>query len=205
MAQTENTLQALERVRMWDPVVRLCHWTLTVSFIGAWWTGKFGPSVMTWHFYFGYVVIATVAVRLLWGLVGPESARLSAYFYGPATTIRYLRGMFRRAPSHWRGHNPLAAPVMLAMLVVVGALGVSGLFIDPDDFVNVGPLAHLVDRATHRQMTAWHVWLSNASLVLIGVHMAGIAFYTFWKREKVVWPMITGWKLVRRKNGSGGH
>lgn len=193
----------LERVKYWDPVVRLCHWVLTVSFIGAWWTGTYGPNVMTWHFYFGYAAIATVAVRLVWGVIGPESASLKEYFYGPRTTLRYLSTMFRRQPSHWRGHNPLAAPVMLAMLLVIGAAGVTGLFIDPDDFVNVGPLAHLVDRSTHRAMTGWHVWLSNLSWLLIAVHIAGISFYTFWKREGVIMPMIHGWKLVRRKRDGG--
>lgn len=189
----------LERVHLWDPVVRLCHWVLTVSFVGAWWTGMYGPNVMTWHFYFGYAVIGAVAVRLVWALIGPESARLTGYFYGPGTTVRYLAGMFRRQPSRWRGHNPLAGPIMLVMLLVVGAAGVTGLFIDPDDFVNVGPLAHLVDRSTHRAMTTWHIRLADWSLVLIAIHIAGISFYTFWKRENVILPMITGRKLVAKR------
>jgi cytochrome b len=189
---------APDRVRIWDPFVRLFHWVLALAFAGAWYLGEFGPGILTWHFYFGYVVLGLIGLRLVWGFVGPSTARFRSFIFGPAATLSYLRHMFNRSPSYTPGHNPIGGFYVLVFLVVIVALAVTGMLADPDDYVNIGPLAKYVSSETARQAVVWHVYLANLALVMTVFHVASIVFYAVWKREDLVRPMITGMKLVRR-------
>lgn len=186
------------RVRLWDPLLRVYHWLLAFFVIAAWLLGKFGPGIMTLHFWCGYAVIGLLVFRLIWGFVGPEPARFSHFITGPGKVVGYMRGMFSREPSYWPGHNPLGALSVVAILLVLVVQVVTGLYADPDDFINVGPLAHQVSRATSTAAVGWHHLASNLILILVILHVGAILFYRFWKREDLVRPMLTGWKRVRR-------
>jgi cytochrome b len=187
-------------VPIWDGVVRVFHWSLTLAFAGAWLLGEFGPGVMTWHFAFGYAVLTLIALRIVWGFVGPAPARFRSYFKRPAVILDYLRHVMERVPSYWPGHNPVGGLYVLLLLIVVAALGVTGLLADPEDYVNVGPLAKHVSIETSRQAIVWHKLLSKVALAMVGFHIAAIAFYQLWKREDLIGPMVSGRKWVRRKD-----
>ena len=73
------------------------------------------------------------------------------------------------------------------------------MFIESDDFFESAPLVGYVSEATVNSLTWWHHFLAKVLLVLVGLHLAAIIFYLFWKRENLVKPMITGWKWVRSK------
>ena len=188
----------VEKVRLWDPGLRLFHWALVFCVITGWVLGRFGPSIMTLHFYLGYAVIGLLAFRLIWGLVGPRAARFAHFLYGPGTTLRYLQKIGARKPSYWPGHNPVGALSVFALLAVLGFQTGTGLFADPDDFINVGPLADYVDTSTAQNMARLHYRGSLAILGLVALHVGAVVFYRLWKREDLVRPMITGWKAIRR-------
>ena len=126
--------------------------------------------------------------------LGPEVAALIA---GTAGCSPYLRGLMLREPSYWPGHNPMGALSVIAMLAVLAAQVSSGLISDPDDYINVGPLASYVSGATRSKAVGWHNLGANLILVLVLLHVAVILFYRYWKREDLVRPMITGRKQVR--------
>lgn len=188
----------IETVRLWDPLLRGFHWLLAVFVTAAWLLGQFGPDVMTLHFWCGYVVIGLLAFRLVWGFVGPEPARFSSFLRGPGAIARYLRGFFLREPSYWPGHNPLGGLSVIALLAALAAQVSSGLIADPDDYVNVGPLANYVDAATRSAAVGWHETGATVILILVGLHLAAILFYRLWKHEDLIRPMITGRKRIRR-------
>ncbi len=195
---TEQTAENVTREKIWDIGTRLFHWALVICVAAAWGLGKFGPDIMTLHFYFGYAVIALLIFRVVWGLVGPAPVRFASFLYGPGTTLRYLRTLGSRKPSYWPGHNPLGA---LSVFVILAALIVqagTGLFADPDDFINVGPLAGYLSSEGNRTATFIHNRAALLILVLVILHIVAIAYYKRVKGENLVTPMITGWKLVRR-------
>ena len=191
-------------VALWDPALRLFHWLLAFCVTGAWVLGKFGPAFglmrMTLHFWFGYMVIALVLFRLVWGVIGPRPARFSHFLRGPGAVIFYAATLPRRQPSYWFGHNPLGALSVLAMLAALIAQAATGLVADPEDFINTGPLAAQVSAATSRKAAGWHETISTVILLLVVLHVAMILFYRFWKREDLVRPMLHGRKLVRRRD-----
>lgn len=188
----------VEKARIWDLGLRLFHWALVICVVTGWMLGRFGPSIMTLHFYAGYAVIGLIAYRLIWGFVGAPAARFSQFIFGPVATLRYLREFVKRKPSFWPGHSPMGALSVFALLAVLIFQTTTGLFADPDDFINTGPLASYVTTETAQDMARLHYRGSLAILALVLLHLGAILFYKFWKHENLVRPMITGWKLVRR-------
>lgn len=186
-----------KKVRLWDPLLRGFHWLLAFFVIAAWCLGQFGPAKMTLHFWCGYVVAGLLAFRLIWGFIGPRPARFATFLRGPGAVAGYARGMFMREPSYWPGHNPLGALSVIAMIAALLAQVSSGLISDPDDYINIGPLASYVSSATRSKAVGWHETGASIILILVLLHLAVILFYRFWKREDLVKPMIDGWKEVK--------
>lgn len=187
----------LIRVRLWDPFLRVFHWALAVCVLSAWVLGEFGPGIMTLHFYTGYAILGLLAFRVLWGFIGAWPARFWHFTYGPGTYLRYLSGISRRSPSHWPGHNPLGA---LSVYLLLGALllqGLTGLYTDPDDFINVGPLAAGAPSGWVPLATTIHQTLPPIILLLVLLHLGAILFYYLWKGENLVPSMLHGRKVVR--------
>ncbi|MFS4437882.1 cytochrome b/b6 domain-containing protein [Paracoccaceae bacterium GXU_MW_L88] len=191
----------VEKVKLWDPLLRVFHWALAIAVITAWGLGEYGPSIMTLHFYAGYTVCGLILFRILWGFVGPKPARFTHFLRGPSAITGYLSHMFHRHPSYWPGHNPLGALAVLAILGVLSFQVVTGLISDPEDYVNVGPFAGAVPHDLATEAVGLHHTGATLILLLVILHIGIIFFYRFWKREDLVTPMLTGWKWVRRKLG----
>ncbi|RJE79463.1 cytochrome B [Paracoccus sp. JM45] len=187
-----------QKVKVWDPVLRIFHWSLATLVIANWLLGKFGPTVKTYHFWIGYTILGLVIFRIIWGIIGPDPARFVNFLRGPKATLAYMRHLPRRQPSLSPGHNPMGALSVIAILLVLLWQVGSGLVMDPDDFINVGPLADQVSRDINRSAVGWHSLGADLIFVVVVLHIAAIAFYRIWKHEDLVRPMITGWKWVRK-------
>src|SRR5689334_8118327 len=57
---------------VWDPLVRIGHWTLAVGIAAAWLTKEGSGRLHEW---IGYATLALVVIRIAWGFVGPRYAR----------------------------------------------------------------------------------------------------------------------------------
>ena len=189
--------------QIWDPALRAFHWALAVAVIGGWLLGQFGPLQMTLHFWAGYAVAALIVFRLLWGFVGPRSARFTSFLRGPGTVIAYVRTLPARSSVHPRGHNPLGGWSIVAMLAVLAAQVATGLILDPEDYINTGPLAGMVSADWNRWALGLHHTLAAVLLALVVLHVAAILFYRFWKREDLVTPMITGQRRQAGRSRKG--
>lgn len=186
-------------IYVWDLPVRLFHWLLVAAIIGLFVTGKLGGNWMEWHKLIGFFTLGLVAFRILWGLVGSEYARFASFVRGPGAILAYLRGSLSgggvAGAKPYLGHNPLGALSVLALLAVVLFQAVSGLFAD-DDILMRGPYANAVSGAISAQLTKLHKLNADLILVLVGLHLAAIAFYFFVKKENLVKPMLNGRKVA---------
>ena len=189
---------ALRREKIWDPVSRLWHWIFALAVVGNWLLGRFMTfDTIRWHFWGGFFILALLAFRLVWGFVGPKHVRFAHFLPTPAAVLRQLRTFFSRQPSAARGHNPLGALSVYAMLLVVLAQAVSGLFIESDDFFEAAPLHGVVSRGVAGFMSVWHHRLPLLILILVVLHVVVIFYYLLWKRENLIRPMIDGWNNLR--------
>lgn len=214
-AAARQDLGSLKPVRVWDLPTRLFHWVLVLLIGGLWWTGEnsavpLGPvggaSLLGWtvptgqmaqHMTLGYAVLALVIWRVLYGLFGSTTARFASFVKGPADVMRYLRQSFaarKETAAYVLGHNPAGGWMILALLVILAAQAITGLFAN-DDIFTEGPLFSLVSKETSDSLTAWHKnILFPALLALIGLHVAAALFYLVVKGENLIRAMVTGRK-----------
>lgn len=97
---------AVGEVRVWDPLVRVFHWTLAAAFLGA----QLWEDPRVLHETLGWIAGAAVAVRLVWGLIGTRHARFADFVPGPAGFLGYVRDVAAGRERRYLGHNPAGAP-----------------------------------------------------------------------------------------------
>ena len=182
-------------VRVWDLPLRLFHWLLVLCLTGSFITIKVGGSWTEWHLRFGYVALALILFRVLWGLIGPRYARFSSFLFPPGRVLAYLRNS-AHAP-RTLGHSPLGALSVFALLAAVGVQAGAGLFTS-DDISVEGPLARLVSNALVERASWLHHNNEWVILGLVGLHLGAILYYRVFKRQSLVLPMVVGDKRVAR-------
>ena len=79
-------------VRVWDLPTRLFHWAIVATTIALVATAKVGGNAMQWHMRLGLLMLALLAFRLVWGLVGGHWSRFASFLYSPGHLWRYLAG-----------------------------------------------------------------------------------------------------------------
>jgi cytochrome b len=168
-------------VKVWDPLVRVFHWSLLLLFAVAYVTGD---EVERVHVAAGYTIAGLIALRILWGFVGPRHARFSNFVRPPGEVVAYLRDiLLLRAPRHL-GHNPAGGAMILALLAALIATSVTGYMMTTDAFWG----AKWVEEV--------HETLANATIALVALHVLGVVTASFVHRENLVKAMITGRKRV---------
>jgi len=175
------------RARVWDLPLRVFHWSLVVAVTAAVVTAKLGGAWMAWHGRAGLAIVALLVFRLVWGVAGGRTARFASFAPSPSRLRDYARGRWRGT-----GHNPLGALSVFAMLGLLALQAGTGLF-GNDDIAFTGPLNRFVDDALGARLTGWHRWLADGLFVLLGLHLAAIAFHELIKRHRLIKAMWTGW------------
>lgn len=165
--------------RVWDPVVRLFHWSLVLSFAAAWLTSHASERIHHWA---GYLAAALVALRLVWGAIGTPYARFSQFVRAPATVARYLLAMLGGREARHIGHNPAGGAMVLALMAAMAVTAVTGWMMTTDTYFGVS----WVERA--------HDLASYGLLVLASIHVAGVMLASLRHRENLIAAMITGRK-----------
>ena len=184
----------MKSTRIWDLPTRIFHWALVLCVTGLIISGNVGGNAMTWHFRFGYSVLALLIFRLSWGLIGGRWSRFSSFIYSPSSIIKYLKG--EGHPHHSIGHNPLGAFSVFSLLVFLAAQVATGLFSD-DDIATSGPFSKFVSDATVRLVSGYHTTFGKIFIVvLVLLHVGAILYYLYKKRENLIQPMIHGDKVL---------
>jgi cytochrome b len=188
--------QTTTPVRVWDLPTRLFHWTLAACVLASIATAWIGGNAMSWHFKLGWLAMALLLFRLVWGIVGGRWSRFASFVYAPSAVARFLRGASRADEHHEVGHSPLGAFSVFAVLAVLMVQVATGLFAD-DEIANTGPLNKLVSNATGLKLTHWHSgpgqWLV---LALTALHVSAIVYYLVAKRRNLIGPMLSGDKRL---------
>lgn len=182
-----------EMVRVWDPLVRFFHWSLAASFLIAFLTED---DLLVVHVWAGYTIFGLILVRLIWGFVGPRHARWSDFVREPGEIMAYLKDAVRFRAPRYLGHNPAGGAMAVALIVSLFATGLSGLAVYGAQELS-GPLAPLFSGLSEGWAHALedvHEVLANLTLLLVLLHLAGVAFASLQHRENLVKAMITGMK-----------
>lgn len=181
------------KIKVWDGAIRLFHWTLAILFVLSAYSAfqdKFG-TYADMHFYAGYSILILVVWRILWGLVGSDTARFSTFIKTPMAAVRHLKAMASGESYKEIGHSPLAGFSVMLMLILLLAQAVMGLFAT-DGMIFSGPLSSSVSGSMGSDLTSWHKLLGKILIGLISLHVLVVLLYGLLKRANLVWPMIVG-------------
>ena len=179
-----------DQVYVWDPFVRLFHWSLVVGFAVAYLTED---DLLTVHVWAGYLVGVLIVARVIWGFVGPRHARFSDFLYDPTTTLCYVRELILIRAKRHLGHSPGGGAMVIILLLFLTATVVTGLVVYGGE-QQAGPLAGLFTKDTGESMEEIHEVIANITLALIIAHIAAVILASFAHRENLVRAMVTGYK-----------
>jgi cytochrome b len=207
-------------VQVWDPLVRVGHWLFVACFAIAYITGG-EPEWL--HTLAGYVIATMVAVRVVWGFVGPQRARFSDFLTGPGAAIAYLRDLIGGHAMRHIGHSPPGGLMAVALLAMLGLTTITGMATLAAE-EGKGPLAGIIvhvpkvqpqagsgapqiddeesegdERGDGEEDGAWkeiHEAFVNVTLLLILLHIGGVALASWRHRENLARAMLTGRKRV---------
>ncbi len=180
-------------VRVWDPLVRLFHWSLAASFTIAFLTED---DLLVVHVWAGYTIFGLILVRLIWGFVGTRKARWSDFIKEPGEIAAYLKDAVRFRAARYLGHNPAGGAMVVALLVSLIATALTGLAVYGAQELS-GPLAPMLSGLSEgwaHLLEDVHEVLANLTLLLVLLHLAGVVFASLQHRENLVRAMITGLK-----------
>ncbi len=200
----------ITQIPVWDLFIRIFHWSLASLFFIAYLSGDDGETL---HVYSGYLIIALITSRIIWGFVGTRHARFNDFVKGPSAVREYFKSLATRKPEHYYGHNPVGGWMVIALIASIILTSYTGLKVYAVE-EGLGPLAaktQLVlissayadgdeydehDNEKHDEEDEFweelHEASANFTLFLVFFHIAGVLISSLAHGENLVRAMITG-------------
>lgn len=194
--------------RLWDPVVRLTHWGIACAvLLNALVTegGSLG------HVTLGWLGMALLVLRLIWGGLGPSEARFSAFPPNPSAALRHLAALAAGHPREHPSHNPAGALMAYAFWATLVAVILTGLLMtggatpmqvardkasvasgDWSALIKKDDLSEADETGLRHTAEEIHELAANLLLLLAVLHVAGVIVESRALRRNLVSPMLFG-------------
>lgn len=164
--------------KLWDPLIRLFHWSIAGIFIANYFFNEAGDS---WHQWLGYIAVAWLVVRFFWGFFGAGAARWADFFPTPARLKTHLSALVKGKSYHRMGHSPLGGLVMILMMLCILSLGITGFMMEEIDYF-----------WGEDWVQNLHDWIASTLLALVLVHIFAALFESYRLKENLPLSMVTG-------------
>lgn len=164
--------------KLWDPLVRLFHWSLVFIFFANYFFNEEGDD---WHQWLGYAAVAWLVVRFVWGFFGRGAARWADFFPTPARLSIHIHALVRGEAYHRMGHSPLGGLVMILMMLCILSLGITGYMMQEIDYF-----------WGEDWVEDLHGWIANSLLALVIIHVFAALFESYRLKENLPLSMVTG-------------
>ncbi len=182
-----------DEIKVWDPLVRLFHWGLVVTFAICYITEE---EFMDLHVWSGYAILMLLAVRFIWGFIGTEHARFSDFIYRPSKVWEYTREVLYCRARRYIGHNPAGGAMIVLFFVALLLTTISGIMLYGAD-EQAGPMAAIMSGSSELVedlLEEVHEFFANFTLLLVFIHVGGVLFESLLHRENLIRAMINGRK-----------
>ena len=195
---------------LWDPVVRLTHWGIAIAVLINALLSKGGSLT---HVSLGWLAMALLLMRLIWGVLGPVEARFSAFPPNPVAALRHMGQLLTGRVDHYPSHNPAGALMVYAFWVSLSVVILTGLYLTggatpmqvaaDQAAVASGDWSALIkksdgessedeDKGLRNTAEEVHQVAANLLLVLAALHVAGVVVESRAMRRNLVKPMVLG-------------
>lgn len=166
-------------VKVWDIFVRIFHWSLATLFLTAYVTAD---EIERVHTAAGYGIAGLIALRVIWGFVGPHHARFSSFVRSPREALHYLRDVALLRAPRYLGHNPAGGLMIVALIVMLAGTCLTGFMMTTDAYWG------------SKWVEDVHEVLANLTVGLVILHVVGVLVASFEHNENLIKAMITGRK-----------
>jgi cytochrome b len=171
----------MQRIRVWDPLVRVFHWSLVGLFTA---NALIVDDDSKLHNQIGYAVVALVGIRIVWGIVGTRYARFSSFPPSVTGAVEQLTEIATGRSRVPAGHSALGAWMIYNLLLAMLVIGLSGHLMTTDMFWGKEWPEEL-----HEFAVAW----AEISVV---IHVAAVLFESARLRTNLPRAMVTGYKEI---------
>lgn len=168
-----------QMILVWDMPVRVFHWLLVICFAGAWLTSE-SERLQMIHYAFGYTACLLVLIRLVWGVIGTRYARFSQFLKSPKAVLGHFMAMLRGHPHHDVGHNPAGGLVMVALMLLILVIGLSG-------YLSVKEVLGNFAGEIHESV-------SSLALAVVILHVLAAIIMSLLEKQNLVRSMVNGKK-----------
>jgi cytochrome b len=190
---------AVNRIIIWDLPTRVFHWTLAASFFIALATGD-SDRFRDIHVFSGYLMLALICFRVVWGFAGSRYARFRSFLFRPRAVAAYLADLLAARASRHLGHNPAGGWAVLAMLALGMLVCVSGVVVLGAE-ESQGVLNGFAEHPLGTMARELHESLSWLMLALVLAHLGGVVIESRAHRENLSKAMLTGRKVGGPRDG----
>lgn len=181
LEQGDAGAAGIRTVRVWDPLVRVIHWTTVILIVS---NGFVTDPERPLHEYLGYGVLGLVVLRLVWGLVGQHHARFTAFPPNPLAAARHVRDTLAGSKVVHLSHNPLGALMVYNIWATILVLCATGIMMGTIRFFGMEWVEEV-----HEAAFAW-------LMISVGLHVAGVVAETWLSGVPLVRAMIDGHKRI---------
>lgn len=178
----------MEKVRVYDLPTRVFHILFAGLFIGAYFIVQVyddESALYPYHMLLGIALVATVALRVIWGVIGSRYARFTSLSLGPKALLGYFRDIVTGKLTRSMGHNPASSWAAIVMMILAVGLGVTGYM--------------MTQSGSGEVFEEVHELMANTFIVVVIAHVAGVILHTLRHRDGIGMSMIHG-----KKNPVGG-
>lgn len=192
-SQNKNALVDTDTLNIWDPLVRIFHWTLVIAFSIAFISED---DYLTIHSWAGYTILSLLIIRIFWGFVGTKHAKFSDFVFSKQEIILFVKHTFSLKAKRYLGHNPAGGAMVILLIISLLFTACSGLVIFAIE-EGQGPFALLLSQTSpfwEDIAEETHEFFANFTLFLIAVHIAGVIIESLIHRENLIKSMFTGKK-----------
>jgi cytochrome b len=190
--------------------VRLTHWGIAFSVLVNAALDE-GGSLL--HVTLGWLVMALLVLRLVWGVLGPAEARFLAFPPNPVAALRHLGKLaLGRGVRHYPSHNPAGAMMAYAFWASLVVVTVTGLMMtggatpmqvaEEKAAVASGDWSALIkdgdgdsseeDNGLRHTAEEVHDVVANLLLILAALHVVGVFVEARAMRRNLLAPMLLG-------------
>lgn len=198
-----------QSIKVWDLLVRLFHWTLVINFVLAFSMTHPAANI---HRTAGYSILLLITVRIVWGISGSGYARFNQFVPSIADAFDYLVLLSQGRQTHYLGHNPAGALMVVLLLMCLTLLSISGIMVDvtqiatsqlqPDPSLSIP----IIPSTEHRRWIVVHKLAGYITLMLVGLHISGVLLMSYLLKENLPLAMITGNKhLITQPENKSPH
>lgn len=173
----------MRQILVYDVPTRLFHWLFAGFFITSFAIANLvddDSARFSLHMLSGLGMVFVVLLRLAWSAVGTRHARLGDLNLHPMHLLAYFKGMFTGGSARRLGHNPASSWAAVAMVGLALGLGTTGWL--------------MATGGENDAIKELHELMANAFLVVVLLHVAGVAAHVLKHRDGLQATMVTGRK-----------